>query len=143
MLRFAFNTKNWLLAAMLLITTTAFAGAPYPHISEGKGEECVAPEDVMRKDHMKFILHQRDETMHEGIRTEKYSLKKCINCHVVKDANQQPVTYKDSKHFCVSCHQYASVKIDCFQCHSSVPETDQPAHSSLDNSQATSGLSPH
>jgi hypothetical protein len=27
------------------------------------------------------------------------------------------VRYEDPQHFCAECHAYASVKIDCFECH--------------------------
>lgn len=91
---------------------------PLPHDTIVQGEQCVAPTAVMRRDHMKFILHQRDETMHEGVRTQKYSLKNCVNCHA--DPQTNSVLGKDG--FCQTCHSYAAVKIDCFSCHSSSPE---------------------
>jgi hypothetical protein len=59
--------------------------------------------------------------MHRGIRTKKHSLKECIECHVVTDENHQPVSVANPKHFCRVCHDYASVSIDCFQCHASKP----------------------
>ena len=27
------------------------------------------------------------------------------------------VRYEDPEHFCAECHAFASVKIDCFECH--------------------------
>ena len=57
----------------------------------------------------------RAETMRLGIREEKHSLKNCIECHAsTKDGS---VIARDDS-FCVSCHRYESVKIDCFECHS-------------------------
>ena len=85
--------------------------------SEEQG--CVEPTAVMRSNHMEFILDQRDATMHEGIRTTQYSLNECINCHV-SDAPDAPRADSE-KHFCNSCHTYASVSIDCFQCHADRP----------------------
>ena len=76
---------------------------------------CVEPTDDMRKNHMNYILHQRDETVHRGIRTKQYSLEECINCHV--GAAQDAPRYSSDEHFCKSCHTYAAVRIDCFQCH--------------------------
>ena len=70
---------------------------------------------------MEMILHQRDETMYKGIRTKKHSLKECLECHAVYD-NNQAVSYASPKHFCRTCHDYASVSIDCFQCHQSKPK---------------------
>ena len=89
-----------------------------PTIIIEKEGECVEPEDIIRRNHMKFLLHQRDKTMHEGVRTEKYSLKKCVNCHANSKTNS--VLGKDG--FCASCHSYAAVSIDCFSCHSASPE---------------------
>jgi hypothetical protein len=89
-----------------------------PTIIIEKEGDCVEPEDVIRRNHMKFLLHQRDETMHEGIRTKKYSLKNCVNCHANSKTNS--VLGKDG--FCASCHSYAAVSIDCFSCHSPSPE---------------------
>ena len=80
------------------------------------GTQCVEPADVMRRNHMRFLKHQRDDTVRGGIRGAKYSLKDCIDCH----ANQKTASVaKAETNFCVSCHSYAAVKIDCFECHSS------------------------
>ena len=78
---------------------------------------CVEPVAVMRRDHMKYLLHQRDETVLDGERGKKYSLVGCIDCHNPASANEKIVRYEDPQHFCASCHNYASVKIDCFECH--------------------------
>lgn len=80
---------------------------------------CVEPTEEMRKNHMEYILDQRDATVHEGIRTRQYSLNECIDCHV-SDAPDAPRADSE-KHFCNSCHTYASVSIDCFQCHADRP----------------------
>lgn len=93
-----------------------------PVVPTGKGEKCVEPTDVMRKNHMKFMLHQRDETMHNGIRTKQHSLKECISCHIQPDKNGQVARFGDDGHFCSSCHNYAGVNVDCFQCHADRPQ---------------------
>lgn len=102
------------------------AAAPKPIVEKAlKGEQCVEPTEYMRRNHMKVLTHQRDETVHEGIRTKKHSLKECINCH----ASQQTGSVTAAKdNFCVSCHSYASVKIDCFDCHSSKPQSTATLH---------------
>jgi len=98
------------------------AGVPVPDIPKAvKGEQCVEEIGFMRRNHMELLLHQRDDTLHKGIRTKKHSLKNCFTCHIVTDADNQPVTVKDPRHFCRGCHDYAAVQIDCFQCHTSVP----------------------
>ena len=91
---------------------------PMPDVHTKQGEKCVEPTDVMRRDHMNFILHQRDDTMHRGIRTSKHSFKNCVTCHA--DPKTGSVLGKDG--FCQSCHTYAAVTIDCFSCHTDKPE---------------------
>ena len=86
---------------------------PKPDI--GKGGQCVKDTQWMRKNHMHLLKHQRDETLRKGIRDEKISLKNCIECHAsIKDDS---VIARDDS-FCVACHRYEAVKIDCFECHS-------------------------
>ena len=45
-----------------------------PLIEKAKGGQCVEDPAFMRRNHMKLLKHQRDDTMHGGIRTGKYSL---------------------------------------------------------------------
>ena len=86
---------------------------PLPTVNVTQGEQCVEPTDDMRRNHMKYIMHQRDKTMHQGIRTTQHSLKNCVDCHA--DPKTNSVIGQDG--FCSSCHQYAAVTIDCFSCH--------------------------
>ena len=100
----------------LFIPTVWAAGATAPKLDIGKGGQCVEDTQWMRKNHMNVLKHQRDDTVRGGIRGAKYSLKDCIDCH----ANQKTASVaKDETSFCVSCHSYAAIKIDCFECHSS------------------------
>jgi len=93
---------------------------------------CVEPTEVMRHNHMEFILDQRDATVHEGIRTKQYSLNECIDCHVSAAADAPHID--SEKHFCNSCHTYAGVSIDCFQCHADRPVNTDHRHSLSRNS---------
>jgi len=103
--RFAFGGER----AAVPVIPKALAGAEKGHA------------ELMRRDHMDLMIHKRDETVHQGVRTKKYSLKACIACHAVLDNEKQPVSYSNPKHFCRICHDYAAVTIDCFQCHTSKP----------------------
>lgn len=96
-----------------------------PVIPMGKGDSCVEDIDFMRRNHMELLKHQRDETTLRGVRSEQYSLKQCLDCHAVYGPDAVAVTAADSGHFCRSCHDYAAVSIDCFQCHASRPEIDR------------------
>lgn len=98
---------------------------PKPVIERGKGERCVEDTDYMRKNHMKLLMHQRDETMHKGIRTTKHSLKNCIECHASRKTN---TVVGSNENFCQSCHTYAAVKIDCFECHATKPKATTAFH---------------
>jgi len=86
-------------------------------------QKCVAPIDDIRRNHGDYLKHQRNKTMHYGIRTTQHSLVACINCHVTADSKGNYPDITNSSHFCKSCHNYAAVNIDCFQCHATKPET--------------------
>ncbi len=96
---------------------SAFGAVSIPQPAKPAGaDSCVEPVEVMRRDHMKFLDHQRDRTVIDGERGSKYSLVGCMDCHNPADS-ARVVRYEDPEHFCAECHRYASVKIDCFQCH--------------------------
>jgi predicted CXXCH cytochrome family protein len=92
---------------------------PLPAVPKAQGERCVADTDFMRRNHMTVLKHQRDDTVHLGLRREQFSLEHCLSCHAVAGADGAPVAYTDARHFCRSCHDYAAVTIDCFECHAS------------------------
>ena len=112
---------------IMLFPAQGIADTPFPsiHEPEGEGVKCVQDEDEMRRNHMNYILHQRDKTMREGVRAESdesYSLAKCIDCHVQPNNKGEVATHDSKEHFCAACHQYASVQIDCFECHADRPQ---------------------
>ena len=128
-----------LLSALFLLPVTGFAeeeehlpfsdlkfSEPTRHFSDT--QECVEPEDDMRKNHMEYLLHQRDETVYDGIRTRRHSLEECINCHASKNEEGEFIPVNEPDQFCASCHTYASVNIDCFQCHATKPERSSTLH---------------
>ncbi|HSH30642.1 MAG TPA: hypothetical protein VK971_12090 [Thiohalobacter sp.] len=115
--------------AFLAIPLPAGAEVPRPDIPQANArysetQGCVEPTEEMRKNHMEYILHQRDETLRQGVRGSKYSLAECINCHVPKQESGKVVRSDSKEHFCSSCHSYAAVKIDCFSCHRDTPMPD-------------------
>lgn len=124
-----------LLAAVILLVLAGPARSappvsdgrvPLPVLSKAKGKSCVMPTQWMRRNHMKLLLHERDLTTHEGIRIKERSMEDCLDCHVQKEANGQWPAVTSKKFFCNSCHTYAAVKIDCFECHASHPEVAAP-----------------
>ncbi|MBF0264302.1 MAG: Hdr-like menaquinol oxidoreductase cytochrome c subunit [Gammaproteobacteria bacterium] len=96
-------------------------------VSKAGGDECVLPADEIRRLHPGLLKHDRNSTMREGIRTLsdgghlKGSLKACINCHAIKEDGKY-INTSNPNHFCTSCHVYAGVSFDCFQCHRDTPE---------------------
>ncbi len=109
---------------LTLVSTSALAETPFPTIHEPSDESkrCIHPEDEMRRNHMNYILHERDETVREGIRGEAEGLSACIDCHVEPNDKGEIAGIDSKEHFCNACHQYASVQIDCFQCHADRPQ---------------------
>jgi len=106
--------------AALLLPVLAFAAdrVPKPVIEIDKPGKCVEDTATMRREHPDMLKHQRDQTMREGIRTRKHSLKECVECH----ASTKTGSVLGAKGFCQSCHDYASVRLDCFGCHASKPK---------------------
>jgi hypothetical protein len=99
---------------------------PKPVITHAvKGEQCVEDTEYMRKNHMKLLNVHRDKTVIEGVRTPKHSLKGCVECHASEKTGSVATAKED---FCVSCHSYAAVKIDCFDCHSTKPKGSAAMH---------------
>jgi len=133
---------NWLRLAILagaaaLLAAPAFeaaAGVDLPKLERGKGEKCVEDTQFMRRNHMDLLKHHRDETMRRGIRTTKHSLKGCVECRASEKTGSVAASKDD---FCAACHSYASVKLDCWDCHATKPgkkpvrQAAQPAMSPL------------
>jgi predicted CXXCH cytochrome family protein len=111
---------------LLLGSVSAADSKWLPKLPRGQGEQCVAETDWMRRNHMTVLMHQRDKTVHDGIRTKRFSLKGCVECHAVRGADNKPVTIASPKHFCRACHDYTAVRMDCFECHASRPEAMAP-----------------
>lgn len=112
-----------LITTLLLASAGAWAADTIaPKLDAARGGQCVEDPKFMRSNHMKLIVHQRDETLRLGIRGGKYSLAECVNCHASKNNNS---VLGSNQNFCQGCHAYAAVKIDCFECHSSKPRAPQ------------------
>lgn len=103
------------LLVCLLLTLPALA-ADLPVLPKAKGGACVEDVQSMRRNHMDLLKHQRDATLREGIRGAKHSLKDCVGCHATEGK-----AINAEGQFCQSCHSYAAVAIDCFECHATTP----------------------
>jgi hypothetical protein len=111
------------LAGALCALAAQAAGDTYvvPGSKAAELESCVEPTEFMRRNHMELIKHQRDETVHNGIRSTKHSIAGCIDCHVSYGGDKQPVPVNADGQFCNACHDFAAVGLNCFDCHATVP----------------------
>lgn len=104
-------------SALMVSSVFAEDKLSVPQLDIGKGGKCVVEDhQLMRKIHPDLLMHQRDETVHKGIRGGKYSMAECVECHASTKTNS---VLGSSEAFCQGCHAYAAVKLDCFECHSS------------------------
>ncbi|MEJ2123227.1 MAG: hypothetical protein P8Y47_00120 [Alphaproteobacteria bacterium] len=106
---------------------SAIAGPAVPKARKGP---CVRDSKFMRRNHMNILKHQRVETMYKAERGKPEGLKECISCHAVEINDAKlgkfaPIEHP--KHFCRVCHDYAAVRVDCFQCHASTPDPKKGA----------------
>lgn len=111
---------------LMLLAGSVQADGPRANLAGSKAEtldDCVEPTEDMRRNHMEYLLHQRDLAVHQGIRTEKHSLAECVACHVSKDDKGEYVSINGEGQFCESCHEFTSVRLDCFECHATVPRS--------------------
>lgn len=110
------------LAIFVLIVTSplwlnAFmTGSTVPKVELPPGGEtkCVAPAAEMRASHMQLLNDWRDDVLRDANRVSvmvdgkmyrKGLQTTCMECHTSKEK------------FCDSCHEYASVKPYCWDCH--------------------------
>lgn len=125
MLNSCYTSKLAAVLVLLLIALPAIAGKNWR--TEGnskatKAEACVAPVPEMRRNHMEMIQHQRDLTVHQGIRKTDNSLHGCIDCHANLDESGKHIPVNAPGQFCSSCHNYVAASLDCFSCHATVPK---------------------
>jgi hypothetical protein len=107
------------LAGLAMAPAGVTAGDGQPAVAKGKGDQCVEDTQFMRRNHMDLLKHQRNKTMRDGIRTTKHSLKGCVECHASEKTGSVAASKDD---FCASCHSYAAVKLDCWDCHATKPK---------------------
>jgi hypothetical protein len=120
---------NFGISLLLALALALFTGLGSVQAGEGiegtakadKLDACVAPTAFMRRSHFELIKHQRDITVHQGIRKTDNSLAGCVDCHVRKDQQGQHVAVNASGEFCAACHEYTGASLDCFTCHATKP----------------------
>ena len=116
-----------LFASILLIfgmlTSTVHAGEHLaPDVPKAIGPGHKEGNAFMRANHMKMLLHDRNLTMRLGDRDVEASLKACVTCHAQTGPDAVPIPVNEEGQFCAACHEFAAVRIDCFQCHRTTPD---------------------
>jgi hypothetical protein len=110
----------WVLGAQAVL-----AGDTRSFVTEGSKahglSQCVRPTDFMLRHHMDLIKHQRNLAVHEGIRDTDFDLDGCVACHASVEADGKPIPVNGEEQFCNTCHEFAAVHLDCFDCHATVP----------------------
>jgi len=117
------------ISLLLALVLALFAGLGTVQAGQGiegtakadKLDACVAPTAFMRRNHFELIQHQRDITVHQGIRKTDNSLAGCVDCHVRMDEQGTPVPVNAPGEFCAGCHKYTGASLDCFSCHATKP----------------------
>ncbi len=104
-----------------LIGGPVFGEGVFPDIPKASGEPHPEGNEFWRVNHPRLLRHDRDLTLREGEREITASLASCVACHSVNGPDSKPVSYESGEYFCRVCHDYAAVRIDCFQCHNSLP----------------------
>ena len=110
------------LLMILSFGTSSNADVTLPSYPKGKGKYCVAPTDVMRRDHFEYLMHHRQISVHLGVRSKRHSLVGCVDCHASQADDGTYISVNEPGQFFRSCHVYTAVKIDCFSCHAAVPD---------------------
>jgi hypothetical protein len=107
------------LLALLVLWLGAAAGpaaarTPQPVLEPARDGPCIEGPARMRRNHAALLVHQRVATVRAGERSGKASLVQCVECHASRETGSVAARRED---FCMSCHAYAGVKLDCFECH--------------------------
>ena len=97
------------------------APAPEPLLTETAkaAKECIRPTEFMRAEHMQILDDWRDTVVRDARRTyfnekgRSYNMSlsnTCLECH------------SNKKEFCDRCHDYASARPYCWDCHIDNPK---------------------
>ncbi|MCX8038205.1 MAG: sulfate reduction electron transfer complex DsrMKJOP subunit DsrJ [Candidatus Sumerlaeia bacterium] len=87
------------------------------------GITCVLPKKQMREQHMALLKQWRDQVVREGDHTpvklvngqtmELSLTNGCMKCHAKEDCGP----YRAHATYCVDCHDYVGIRVDCWTCH--------------------------
>ena len=100
------------------------APAPEPVLTEKAKAAgyCVLPKDEMKAGHMKKLDMWRDNVVRYGNRLYKNSSGKSFNMSLSSGENSCIGCHSNKVEFCDRCHNYASVRPYCWDCHNQPKE---------------------
>jgi len=77
------------------------------NLDENGNPKCIRSKDEMRASHMKLLEKFRNDYVRDGLHDPNgnESIKGCRDCHPKREE------------FCNRCHDYMSVKPECWECH--------------------------
>lgn len=101
---------------------TAEGWTPRPIVTQGKGDSCVEPTEVMRRRHGEILLSAAEKGVSADAGTERHGLSDCVECHAARDGGGRVLPVDGDDQFCGSCHRFAAVSTNCFACHADRPE---------------------
>jgi hypothetical protein len=114
------------LAAWPVWRALASPPAGAPNLEKPVGvTECVAPIEYMRGSHMKLLEAWRDRVVRDGVRAYVDRHGRVVTMSLTKTC--LGACHTDKTTFCDRCHDYAGVKITCWDCHVPPPVTAPPA----------------
>jgi hypothetical protein len=117
---------KYILPGLVVFLAVFFIPAAYTYATGGPGQppqpappatetQCVESKDWMRDNHMQLLTQWREDVVRNNDRTytsftygttfDKSLTNTCLKCHESK------------QNFCDSCHTYAGVSPNCWDCH--------------------------
>jgi len=119
-----------LILFLVVVTFPLWLGAvrprearPFASRSAPPGVTCVLPKIQMRERHMNLLKQWREEVVRESNRSpitlaggatmERSLTNGCMKCHARQDCGP----YRALATYCVDCHDYVGIKINCWTCH--------------------------
>ncbi len=120
------NDKKWIIAGIVIfIAIFAFPlwynmgkAAPQPELTltakAKAAERCVMPTEYMRAEHMQLLDVWRHNVVRNGKREFVNAEGKAFNMSLTNTCLD---CHENKAQFCDKCHNYASVKPYCWDCH--------------------------
>ncbi|MCG8636100.1 MAG: sulfate reduction electron transfer complex DsrMKJOP subunit DsrJ, partial [Desulfobacterales bacterium] len=100
--------------------------APKPELvgKSAETKKCVLDKYDMRANHMSLLDEWRDSVVRDANRTYTGANGHTFNMSLSTGENSCLGCHEDKAKFCDSCHDYASVKPYCWECHTNPKEIE-------------------